>query len=591
MIKYSLILFFLCSAMSLFAQPKDAEVEVKDGKKYYVHFVQAGNTLWGIHSIYNVPVEDIVSSNPGVENGVKEGQKLLIPIAVSTVKPNEIKGETKTYTVLPQETLFGISKKFGVNLEELVEANPGTENGVKVGQVLTIPESDHVVEKLPTNTNVKTSTGKELNVVFSDTIIEHVVLAHETMYSISKRFMVPVADIQKINGLKNTKIKNGDVIKIPIRNEKFQQLEVREIKTIVSRTVDSTLLFKKKDEYSIALLLPFYLDKPEGANKAVSDYATEFYMGAKIALDSLESLGFKAKLFIYDAKNDSASVKSILNKKEFASMDMVIGPLFPDKMGLVAEWCKKNKVRFICPVASNATILKNNQFVYSSVPSDMTLMEGAAKYLLSLNLKDQLVLVKPTNSKDQLLYESFRQSFLNLPSKGMRPKLIEISVSDVKAYVKKGLNTYFVVPTNDKSTALKFMNTLNSCTKNFTGVISVLGTKEWVNFDEISGEYKNKYNFQFPSPNDFNYSYESIKEVMKIYRKNYSSDMSKMAVQGFDVSFFFISKYLLGKEISEGLMTNFEMFQKGNGNGFENGNVYILKQQDFEIIKIYESFE
>ena len=38
-------------------------------------------------------------------------------------------------------------------------------------------------------------------------------------------------------------------------------------------------------------------------------------------------------------------------------------------------------------------------------------------------------------------------------------------------------------------------------------------------------------------------------------------------------------------------MTNFEMFQKGNGNGFENGNVYILKQQDFEIIKIYESFE
>jgi LysM repeat protein len=591
MIKYSLILFFLCSALSLFAQPKDAEVEVKDGKKYYVHFVQAGNTLWGIHSIYNVPVEDIVSSNPGVENGLKEGQKLLIPIAVSTVKPGEIKGETKTYTVLPQETLFGISKKFGVSLDELVEANPGTENGVKVGQVLTIPESDHVVENLPTNTNVKTSTGKELNVVFSDTIIEHVVLAHETMYSISKRFMVPVADIQKLNGLKNTKIKNGDIIKIPIRNEKFQQVEVREIKPIETRKIDSTLLYKKKDEYTIALLLPFYLDKPDGANKAVSDYATEFYMGAKIAMDSLEKLGFKAKLFVYDSKNDSASVKSILNKKEFASMDMVIGPLFPDKMGLVAEWCKKNKVRFVCPVASNAAILKNNQFVYSSVPSDMTLMEGAAKYLLSLNLKDQLVLVKPTNSKDQLLYESFRQSFLNLPSKGMRPKLIEISVADVKAYVKKGLNTYFVVPTNDKSTALKFINTLNSCTKNFTGVISVLGTKEWVNFDEISGEYKNKYNFQFPSPNDFNYSYEAIKEVMKIYRKNYNSDMSKMAVQGFDVPFFFISKYLLGKEMSEGLMTNFEMFQKGNGNGFENGNVYILKQQDFEIIKIYESFE
>ena len=100
-----------------------------------------------------------------------------------------------------------------------------------------------------------------------------------------------------------------------------------------------------------------------------------------------------------------------------------------------------------CPVASNAAILKNNPFVYAAIPSESTLMEGAAKYVLSLNLKDQLILVKPTSSKEQALYDSFRQSFLNLPSKGMRPKLIESSLSDVKTHLKKGVNT-FLLPNN-----------------------------------------------------------------------------------------------------------------------------------------------
>ncbi len=583
MTKYSLFVYFIFSFFTLFAQPKDAQVEVVDGKKYYVHIVQGGNTLWGIYKLYNVPVEDIVKSNPGVENGVKEGQKLLIPISSSPLKPSDVISDAKKHTVQAQETLFGISKKYGLSSEQLIEANPGIETGLKVGQQLVIPESEKDV-----NSDVKTVTSKELNVTFSDTIIEHVVLPHETMYSISKRFMVSVEEIQKLNGLKTNKLKNGDIVKIPIKNEKIEKVEVREIKPVDVRKVDSTLLFKKKDEYAVALLLPFFLDKQDATTKGVSDLATEFYMGAKLAMDSLKVLGFKTKLYVYDSKNDSSSVKSILAKKEFANMDMVIGPLFPDKMGLVADWCKKNKVRYICPVASNAAILKNNPFVYAAIPSESTLMEGAAKYVLSLNLKDQLILVKPTSSKEQALYDSFRQSFLNLPSKGMRPKLIESSLSDVKTHLKKGVNTFFVVPSNDKSLALKFINTLNANVSSSSGSITILGTKEWMNYDEISGDYKNKYNLQFPSPNDFNYNYDATKVVMKQYRREYSADLTKMAAQGFDVTFYFCANYLLGKEPDQGIMTNFEMFQKGNGNGFENGNVSILKQQDFELIKIYE---
>ena len=87
--KYWTLIVFLLGSIQLFAQPKDAEIEVKDGKKYYIHIVQAGNSLWGIHNLYNVPVDDIVSSNPGVENGIKDGQKLLIPVVIKQTNSNK----------------------------------------------------------------------------------------------------------------------------------------------------------------------------------------------------------------------------------------------------------------------------------------------------------------------------------------------------------------------------------------------------------------------------------------------------------------------------------------------------------------------
>ena len=62
--------------------------------------------------------------------------------------------------------------------------------------------------------------------------------------------------------------------------------------------------------------------------------------------------------------------------------------------------------------------------------------------------------------------------------------------------------------------------------------------------------------------------------------------MPKMAVQGFDVVLYFTLKYLLLEDPSEGVMSDFQMVQKGSGNGYENNNCFILQQQDFEIVKI-----
>jgi murein DD-endopeptidase MepM/ murein hydrolase activator NlpD len=49
-----------------------------------------------------------------------------------------------SYTVQPKDTLFGIAKKFGIGVEELKTLNNLTSNELRVGQVLTVPDSPSI---------------------------------------------------------------------------------------------------------------------------------------------------------------------------------------------------------------------------------------------------------------------------------------------------------------------------------------------------------------------------------------------------------------------------------------------------------------
>ena len=570
------LLFLLITSYS-FAQPETAEVEWKDGKKYYIHFVQTGNTLYGLTKLYDVTADQITENNPLVLNGLKEGQKLLIPAnkeAKVSVKPAD---NQKTHVVEKSETLYGISRKYGVTMEEMVEANPGIEAGINIGQVLIIPKGSGASKQ--NNTVVQ----QKKEITFHDTVVEHTVLEFETLYSISKRFMVSVEDLQQFNGMRNQKIRPGDVLKIPLKKEKYTTVDVREIKKEPIRKVDEELIFKRKDEYLVLMILPFNLDK---AKDGLSSIALEFYMGAEIALDSLKRLGLKSRVEVIDGSIDTNKLRSLLNKKGYYSADLVIGPFLGNGMDFMASWCKVNKIRMISPVIAQTEILQDNPFVYNAVTSDITLVKGMAKYIVKSHSKDQVILVK-TGTKDEDLYQAFRQQFMRLTNEGSKQKLLEINVQDLGTYIRKGVNTTLVVPTRDKATAMKFMTELNKVSSKVgAGEISVFGTKEWNNFDDIKSYLKNKYNFHFASANDFNYSYPETKHLTAVYRNKYNADLSKYSTQGFDVVFYFINKMLMGENPKNGVMNAIHLEVAKDGNGQENKACFILKQVDYEIIKM-----
>jgi hypothetical protein len=101
----------------------------------------------------------------------------------------------------------------------------------------------------------------------------------------------------------------------------------------------------------------------------------------------------------------------------------------------------------------------------------------------------------------------------------------------------------------------------------------------------MKASFRNRFHFHFASPNDLNFTYEKTERFLRKYRTTYNADLSKMAAQGFDVTYYFIASQLMSIEAKEMLMNAFNLVQKGTGNGVENGTVFIVRQEDYKLIR------
>jgi len=608
--KFFFSIIFLLVGFSCFCQPAGATIVERNGIKCYVHTVLEGNTLYGLHKLYSVPVEEIKKVNNGIQEDLIVGTRVIIPVIENKtegeVSTKEIKSTPIIHKVKAKETLYGISKQYNVTIESLRENNPLLAQGLKIGSELKI-----LGAKLKDESAIKNSTTdilsnrksvEKLSLAFTDSVIfkpdaivKHKVTSGETLYSISKRYMTPLKELYSYNDFKPSGVSVGDIINVPIKNDNGKRVGFREIIPQIQTSIDTIIDIENKDFYTISVLLPFYVDRYYSDNleltamqKMVSNLSVEFYMGLKIAVDSLEQMGLKAVVQVYDTENDSVKVNEILNLPSMLSSSLVIGPLFSESVVQVSEWCKAHKIRMVCPVSSNISCLKENLYVDIAIPSDFTLIENAAKRMLEEPFsKQQLILIKPQQERDIALYNQFREKYYALPCVGERKKIIEATLKDYKTFIPKGQKTMLILLSTDESTSLSFISNLISYTNNSNNLVSVLGTKEWINFENMNGAYRNKFNFHFTAPNDFSFENEKIKDLARKYRLAYNSELTKISALGFDVLCFFSNRYFLNELTKkEGVLGNYNMIQKGEGNGFENSSVEFFLQKDFELIKL-----
>ncbi|ULO08698.1 LysM peptidoglycan-binding domain-containing protein [Paenibacillus sp. 19GGS1-52] len=107
-----------------------------------IHIVKTGDTLYLLSQKYGVPLEKIIEANPQISNPnvLAIGDKVKIPSAPVPVPDNS--EVYYKHTVKQGDTLWKLSKAWGIPLKEMIEANPQLKNpnALMTGEVVNIPK-------------------------------------------------------------------------------------------------------------------------------------------------------------------------------------------------------------------------------------------------------------------------------------------------------------------------------------------------------------------------------------------------------------------------------------------------------------------
>ena len=110
-------------------QLKVPEKDIEESEEYEIYTVVKGDSLWLISQKYDVPVDDLIELNNLETVNLQIGDKLKIPKATAK----------KTYIVQKGDSLWSIAKDYNISVEELKLANNLTSNLLSIGQQLIIP--------------------------------------------------------------------------------------------------------------------------------------------------------------------------------------------------------------------------------------------------------------------------------------------------------------------------------------------------------------------------------------------------------------------------------------------------------------------
>ena len=191
---FSSVLFFNAHQV-----PKDSiGTETVNGKVFVIHSVGEKETLYGISRRYGASIESILQYNPTADAGLEIGQILKVPYVPK--KTTRSSGGT-THTVAAKETMFSISKMYGVTVDEIKQWNNLSDNTLSIGQQLIIKKGGATSAASTTATTVVGVAAAKKGV--------HTVAAKETMYSISRQYGVSVQQLQEWNNVTGTELSVG----------------------------------------------------------------------------------------------------------------------------------------------------------------------------------------------------------------------------------------------------------------------------------------------------------------------------------------------------------------------------------------------
>ena len=393
--KIIVLLAALMWVNGLFAQAESWPKDTVDGVVVYRYTVQKSEGLYRISKNFNVSQEELVRLNPTLQTeGLKFGQVILVPVKEEQPATTADSSNVK-HVIEPKETLYAISKRYGVSVAELQAANPEVSKNMPIGATLLIP--------------VRVAEGATLPV--PQTQAEAPKMDAPQPQSEAPKVETPKAEAEA----PTIEAPKADEVVLPA--PKLQADSLTAVQQVATDSMVEHPLLLPYDSsiisalpLRIAYLLPFQVEAAKRDGQM--DRFIDFYEGALLAIYEAQACGQHFEIFTYDVQKSDIAIQKVLKKGEMQNLDAIIGPAYPAQVSHAALFAKQNRIPCIIPFTNKVSGLEHNPYLMQFNPSAQKEAEAAVRLLSAHKDSLQLVFVDPQASEVSPFVSTLREKAL-----------------------------------------------------------------------------------------------------------------------------------------------------------------------------------
>ena len=542
------------AAVELLPVDKSPVIVFINGKKYYVHTVKSGDTLYSIAKAYEVGEDAIRDSNPGVADGLRIDQTVKIPVPESAILKAKAEKKRKkdyiTHKVKAGQTLYAIARDYNISVATLREDNPSVNpQALSVGETLWIrraaigssTEQQAQAEIAEYTDNLNKATD-------DDGFDHHVVKPGETIYSLSRRYGITEAEFAQLNDISQG-LKAGAIIRIPKAKEVEQEVVAEADNTPVQTTPGTEITFQKLDamqDLNIALMLPMNINSKPNASYV------EFYQGFLLGLDEVKKTSNgNTKLTVYNTSHDQLKVQQIVGSTMFEGTNLIVGPVYEDELNPVLQYAHKNSVPVVSPLANISAVQSPALYQLSPAPEKKyekigNLLDGGRDiYLIYASSNDkefEQEIIKELHGRPYAAYNySFTDQKSTFKPRNAEARAIE-SIDDILKGEKPCL---FIVLANAETDVDRILGTISSSKVALTdrsepsAQYVVMGTSRWGRFNNIDHTSYFNNNVVMISTYHAKRDSKAVRDFDGRYIEAYGALPSLYAYRGYDTAMIF----------------------------------------------------
>lgn len=411
---------------SLHVQAKEVKSAKVDDEKYSIYKVQPKETMFTISKRFGISVDALMYINDFTDSNLQEGQDLLIPKKLTLPQKQATIDSARfiQHKVKPQETLFGLARQYAIPVSEIEKNNELGDRQIQIGQTLLIPRKLN-------------ETG----------YIKHRVADRkEKLTQIAVSYDVTVADLKMANPNVSSKLKRGESVLIPLdyietdfeleEMEEAREEMVNDIPDVIEDSLCSKLSVQDK-RYQVVLMLPLYLDELDslmfvdtmelmGRRYDKPFKFIEFYEGALLAARELKEQGLEFDLHVLDVPRETEGTAEVLNNAALEGTDLIISLLYSKSFELVSDYSKRHQIPLVNVLSKRRKVIYDNPNVFKIEPDEDALIEQVGNYIVDRYQNHNIILVRSNPYQLANEYKELKQ----ILEEGM-PKQMGIPNADI----------------------------------------------------------------------------------------------------------------------------------------------------------------